>query len=202
MTVSQYPLFLWINLTPNAPVWLLELARLSSTLLPGGLLLCVLLGAVVGPRTWRRLALRMLFAMALAWLITRGLSGLFPSPRPFALGVGFQGLAHPATPSFPSSHASVACAFAASAWFTATSVWVRWLSLLLALLITWSRVALGLHFPVDALAGVLIGVASVALLRLQPLRTPRRAQGAVPEQPVQRRWGSMRSRVLSRTTWW
>jgi membrane-associated phospholipid phosphatase len=38
--------------------------------------------------------------------------------------------------------------------------------LVLASLVAWSRVALGLHFPIDVLAGVLVGCASGALALL------------------------------------
>lgn len=163
MTALHHTLFFWINLTPESPAWLMGLARLSSTALPVGLLLAVLVALVVGPPAWRRMGLHMVLAMALAWLIARGLSDLFPSPRPFVLGLGHQGLAHKPTPSFPSSHASLACAFAAAAWFSAPHAIGRWTALGLALLVTWSRVALGLHFPLDALAGVGVGVLSALL---------------------------------------
>jgi undecaprenyl-diphosphatase len=163
MTALHHTLFFWINLTPESPAWLMGLARLSSTALPVGLLALVLLALVLGPAPWRRMALHMGLAIALAWLIARGLSSLFPSPRPFVLGLGYQGLAHKPTPSFPSSHASVACAFAAAAWYSAPHALGRWAAVLLALLVTWSRVALGVHFPLDALAGAVFGVLSAVL---------------------------------------
>ncbi|MDO9484263.1 MAG: phosphatase PAP2 family protein [Hydrogenophaga sp.] len=163
MTALHHLVFFWINLTPASPTWLMGLARLCSTALPVGLLLFVLLLLVVGPTPWRRMALHMLWAMVLAWLITSGLADLFPSPRPFALGLGHLGLAHKATPSFPSSHASVACALAAVAWHLAPHPLARWPVVCLALLVAWSRVALGMHFPIDILAGAVIGVASAVL---------------------------------------
>jgi len=163
MTALHHRLFFWINLSPDSPAWLMGLARLSSTALPVGLLLAVLVALVVGPPAWRRMALHMVLAMAVAWLIARGLSDLFPSPRPFVLGLGHQGLPHKPTPSFPSSHASLACAFAAAACVSAPHAIGRWTAVLLALLITWSRVALGVHFPLDAAAGGVVGVLSALL---------------------------------------
>ena len=177
MPALQHTLFFWINLTPGSPAWLMGLARLSSTVLPLVMLLAVFVAFVVGPAAWRRMALHMVLAMVLAWLIARGLSDLFPSPRPFVLGLGHQGLEHKPTPSFPSSHASLACAFAAAAWTSAPHAIGRWVALLLALLVTWSRVALGVHFPFDALAGALVGgVSALLMLPLTRIVTRRLAQ--------------------------
>lgn len=150
-------LFHALNLGPASPVWLMELARFCSTLLPA----VALLGALVllpwhGAAGRRALGLALL-AVLLAWLVARGLSAAWPSPRPFALGLGHQGLAHKATASFPSSHASVAFAFGLALWARWPWRLGRWLPLLMAVLVGWSRVALGLHFPVDVLAGALVG---------------------------------------------
>ena len=67
MTAWNQPLFFWINLSPDAPAWLTGLARLSSNTLPIGLLLAVVGALVVRSPAWRRMALHMLWAMALAW---------------------------------------------------------------------------------------------------------------------------------------
>jgi membrane-associated phospholipid phosphatase len=56
--------------------------------------------------------------------------------------------------------------------------------LLSALLIAWSRLALGLHFPSDTVAGILVGVlaawATVALARLLAQRLGRGFRGVQP----------------------
>ena len=150
-------LFHALNLGPASPVWLMGLARFCSSVLPA----VALLGALV-LLPWRGVAGRralglMLLAVLLAWLVARGLSAAWPTPRPFALGLGHQGLAHKATASFPSSHASVAFAFGLALWARWPYPQGSWLPLLLAALVAWSRVALGLHFPRDVVAGVLVG---------------------------------------------
>ena len=68
--------------------------------------------------------------------------------------------------SFPSDHAIVICAFA-----TAVLLWSRPLGVLAWLwalvIVIWPRVYLGLHYPTDMLAGMMIGAGvMVAALRL------------------------------------
>lgn len=110
--------------------------------------------------SWRRpwLAVR----VAVTVLIAEMVSGLLkvwidrdrpplanPDPGPL--------VALPATGSFPSGHATVAFACA-----TALALAVPRLVLplfALAALIGWSRVYVGVHYPLDVLAGALIGVA-------------------------------------------
>jgi undecaprenyl-diphosphatase len=163
-------LFLWLNLSDQAPTWLMQLALFGSTVLPKVMLVGVLLALVVGPAHWRRAALHAVLAMLVAWLIVRGISTAWPLPRPFVLGVGQQWLAKEPSPSFPSSHAAIAWAVGAAACWWARHPLARAALLLSALLIAWSRLALGLHFPSDTVAGILVGVlaawATVAIARL------------------------------------
>lgn len=163
-------LFHALNLGPASPVWLMGLARFSSTVLPAVALLGALVLLPWRGAAGRRALAAALLAVLLAWLVARGLSAAWPTPRPFALGLGHQGLAHKATASFPSSHASVAFSFGLALWARWPCPWGGGLPLLLAALVAWSRVALGLHFPVDVLAGALVGGLSawLALRGLAP----------------------------------
>jgi membrane-associated phospholipid phosphatase len=89
--------------------------------------------------------------------------------------------------SFPSGHA--ATAFAAATILVALyGVGRFYLSFLPALLVAYSRVYMGVHFPFDTLAGALIGIGVVFLLasvfrrlKLLPRVVPRRSDHA--EQP-------------------
>jgi undecaprenyl-diphosphatase len=104
----------------------------------------------------------MLLAMLLAWLIVHGISATWPMPRPFVLGLGEQWLAKEPSASFPSSHASIAWAISAAALFWVRHPLVIAGFLLSALLVGWSRVALGVHFPSDLVAGMGVGVLAAA----------------------------------------
>ena len=59
-------------------------------------------------------------------------------------------------------------------WWQASQPLARWLPLLLAALVAWSRVALGVHFPFDGLAGAWVGCAS-GMLALSIVGRRRRA---------------------------
>ena len=115
MNALNEHLFLWLNLGRQDPAWLMDLARFGSTVWPTAVLVLVLAAIVVGPGRWRLAALHMLLAILLAWLIVRGISTLWPMPRPFVLGLGEQWLAKEPSASFPSSHASIAWAISAAA---------------------------------------------------------------------------------------
>ena len=184
MNLLDQCLFLWLNLSDEAPAWLMQLALFGSTVWPKVMLVGVLLALVVGPAHWRRAALHAVLAMLVAWLIVRGISTAWPHPRPFVLGVGQQWLAKEPSPSFPSSHAAIAWAVGAAVCWWATHPLGRAALLLSALLIAWSRMALGLHFPSDTLAGILVGVlaawATVALMRVLAQRLGRGFREVMP----------------------
>jgi undecaprenyl-diphosphatase len=166
MTSLDTLLFLWINATPATPVWLLTLARWVSTDLPAlavlGLVPLVLFG-----RAARRQLLGVCLAMALAWLVVRGIRETVHMARPFELELGRQWLAHRASASFPSFHAAVAGAWATGLAMFALHRPRLWLTLAgsVALAIAWSRVFLGLHFVSDIAVGLVVGVACAVTAR-------------------------------------
>ena len=65
--------------------------------------------------------------------------------------------------SFPSDHATLV--FALSAVILFSNKWLGLLSFALMTVICAHRVALGLHYPSDVLAGLILGIAAVALSR-------------------------------------
>jgi undecaprenyl-diphosphatase len=168
MNELNLALFHAINLPAAAPAWALALARFASLQLPPMLLVLAAASLVLKPE-WRRLGWGLLLAMALAWLGARLLQQGWPMPRPFVLGVGHLWIAHGGSSSFPSTHASVACAWGALAWLRAPHPAVRWGAPALAGLVAWSRVAVGVHFPLDVAAGLALGMAAAwTVHRLRP----------------------------------
>ncbi|MDR7149987.1 undecaprenyl-diphosphatase [Hydrogenophaga palleronii] len=156
MSDFHQTLFLWLNLSPSASAWSLSLARFATVQLPAWVLVFAFSLAAVGQPRWRCMARQMLLAMALAWLLARGIQWALPMPRPYVAGLGHLWLAHAPSPGFPSSHASVAMALGVVGWLSAPHAVGGALLLAVGVLISWSRLALGLHFPVDVLTGALL----------------------------------------------
>lgn len=163
MQLIDSTVFLWLNATQASPAWMLKLALFASQELPG-LIVAGLIGALLVSETeMRRRVLQVLLAMVLAWTLARLGQHLLHTPRPFMLGLGTQWLTHGNSAGFPSTHASVACAFAATAALTARNNFICAVAFLVAVLIAWSRICLGLHFPSDVLAGLVVGLVCTQL---------------------------------------
>ena len=94
-----------------------------------------------------------LIGLALAQVIT----AIWYHPRPFEIGLGRQLLDHAPEASLPSDHATLLFSLALPLLFCATAR--RWGAVFLALgvVTAWSRIYLGVHFPLD-----MIGAFAVA----------------------------------------
>ena len=76
--------------------------------------------------------------------------------------------------SFPSGHTTSAFAFAGAVLFTAPKRWMKWVAIVLAILMGFSRLYVGVHYPTDVLAGVVVGLlagwaASLATAKIKQL---------------------------------
>jgi membrane-associated phospholipid phosphatase len=101
-----------------------------------------------------------LAAVVLAELSTDLLKLAIPRARPDVHAL----VARPHTHSFPSGHAAIAfaCATVLGAAVPRARPWLY----VLAALVAWSRVYVGVHFPLDVAAGALLGVGlGLAVLR-------------------------------------
>ena len=139
--------------------------------------------------TWG--ALTVFFGLVDGWIVAELLKLVVRRPRPFAVVLDLPPtlITEPTTFSFPSGDASFAFG-AAVALGRVAPAW-RLPALLFAIAVAFERVAVGVHYPVDVLAGALIGTVSgltaplaVALLRR---RVPWRAF-VVPHTHWDREW--------------
>jgi len=115
-----------------------------------------------------------LLAVALAALagqaVNLGLGALWFEPRPFMAGIGHTLLAHAADNGFPSDHSTLMFALGSGLVLTGAARTAGAAICLLGLGVAWARVYLGVHFPIDVLTGIPVGVAAGWLARLiQPL---------------------------------
>lgn len=105
--------------------------------------------------------------LALLLFSTNGVNGLFKlafhAPRPYWISLAVQPLATEASYGFPSGHA----AMASSCWpLLARRLrrrWALWSALALVLLISLSRLFLGVHFLTDLLGGWAVGISMLIL---------------------------------------
>ncbi|MFN3735697.1 phosphatase PAP2 family protein [Hydrogenophaga sp.] len=174
--------FLAINLGSQASalwVWLAQEAATQLLNLTGA---AIVLGGVLGRGRWRTLGRQAALAMAGGFGVARLITHLVYLPRPQVLGLGHQWLAHAATSSLPSAHSTVAAALGAVWWWALRGSAWRWAGPALALLVGWGRVAVGVHFPADVLAGWLLG-AACAGAAIAALPSPPRAQPGTEPLP-------------------
>lgn len=98
----------------------------------------------------------------LALFINLVISHIWFRPRPFTVlhrGTYTQLIPHSNDASFPSDHTSGSFAFASGTWGRSAK-WVRYSFTILAVLTMISRVYVGVHWPTDVIAGLIIGIFS------------------------------------------
>lgn len=135
-------------------------------------------------------AIALLIAMVMGFMVAGLITGvaktIFALPRPFVLPdinaamtqgkLHFVGTPPPQTDyysSFPSGHAATIAFIVTVLWQKFPQKPMRYAGLTLAFLVCWSRIALGMHFPADVAAGLLIGWFSATYLKLYVYRTMR-----------------------------
>lgn len=167
MLSIELALFTAVNATAATPAGIVTAARWLSQGFPILAGLLVAAGLAFGSPRLRQALMLSLVAVVVAWCAAHGIRAWFPMPRPGQLGLGVQWIEHGVRAGFPSMHATGAFALAqglALGLHRRHAPW-QWLAFGLAAAVAWSRVCLGVHFPVDVLAGALTGCASALFAR-------------------------------------
>ncbi|MBW7982289.1 undecaprenyl-diphosphate phosphatase [Enterobacillus tribolii] len=178
-------IFLLINATPASPAWAIAIARfLANDLIAIVPLLIVILWLWSPQRAVeenRQLIIRGVMALAYAMLSSKVIGILYPHARPFVEGIGYSFIPHAPDASFPSDHGTAIFTFALAFLFWYPRRWAGVTLLISGVAIAWSRVYLGVHWPMD-----MVGALLVALL------------GCLTSQLIWELWGSVLQTQLLR----
>ena len=163
MNALNLALFQWLTAGSQPLPWVLSVASafaLWGSWLCAGMLVFAL---------WRHRAERAyLFVVAafagFASMASHAIAQAISTPRPFMLGLAPSYIDHAGRGSLPSTHATVmfmvALAFLLRPHLRRLGVPL----LVLAAVTGWARIYVGVHFPLDIVAGLLLGGAIAALL--------------------------------------
>jgi len=155
-------LFLYLNAGPSPNALVVEFAifisRYLQFLVPIYLIALWLRNANKSRETAISIALALLVAVALSYLI--GL--VWFRPRPFMVGLGHTLVAHRPNSSFPSNHGIVFACCAAVLFMMGRKV-AAWAAVVCGVVMAWSRIYIGVHYPLDMVGSVIVAVVSAKI---------------------------------------
>ena len=102
------------------------------------------------------------FSGILALVVSVVISHIWFRPRPFVMlptSSYTELISHNLDASFPSDHTSGSFGFAAASWGKSQR-WIRYSFTMIAILVMFARVFVGVHYPTDVLAGLVVGIVS------------------------------------------
>jgi undecaprenyl-diphosphatase len=152
--------FLHIHATTASPHWLIALA---------GWLTEAPLFVALGLTTWQLFrhrdpegAIRVVIAFAVALSTEAIISALAFQPRPFAAGFGPAWVQHAANNSMPSTHVTLTCIMAITLAL-GRRFWSAIVLAVLAAVLAWARIYVGIHWPADMPGAVISACIAVAV---------------------------------------
>jgi len=155
----NHALFLILNAPANPWAGTVLLATVAAKYLIALVPLHIALICAGGTRAMRFLAVTAILALALAVAANQFIGAVAYTPRPFMIGLGRTLLDHRPSSSFPSNHGTVVFTYVAvlalfGVWRLAAAF------ACIGVLVAWSRIYLGVHFPLDMAGAVAVSMAS------------------------------------------
>ena len=156
-------LFTWMAAGHQPNAWVLPVAALIAVW--GPWLGAVLVGwALAREPAQRGYLAAILCSLAVAALLAHWIASALGFPRPFMAGLSPSYVPHGARGSLPSAHASVMFTLALALLVRPGLRRIGLLATVAACATGWARIYVGIHFPLDVAAGVLLAMAIVSIL--------------------------------------
>ncbi len=159
-------IFLRMNAADGTSRWLIDFAIfLANDVI---FLLAPMLAAlwICGDWMRRSTAIKACLVTLLAMGVTQIIIQAWPHPRPFMIGLGHTWIPHAADSSFPSDHVTVFACIGLTLWRDRAPR-AGLATLAAGLAVAWSRIFLGVHFPLDMLGS--LALASVCYMVIGPI---------------------------------
>lgn len=163
MSALNIALLQWIAAGEDPGSWALLAAR-TMALWGGPASAAILLWAGWKKPSERAYLLVVIAGAAVASLLSHALASAFNFQRPFVQGLVPGYITHDASGSLPSTHATVMFFIAAAFLMRDELRRAGWALVVLAAFTGWSRVYVGVHFPLDIAAGLVLGLCLAGVL--------------------------------------
>jgi undecaprenyl-diphosphatase len=163
-------LFLLLNAGPTPDAAVAGLAIFATKFLV--LLIPLFIAGLwfAGGNRNRQTAIALVVALVIAIVASYAVGLVVFRPRPFMIGLGNALVDHRPNSSFPSNHGLV-FAVCATLLFLVRSKAAAWAATVIGIIVAWSRIYVGVHYPLDMIGAIVIAVpAAMAALWIMDRR--------------------------------
>ncbi|MDX7991489.1 undecaprenyl-diphosphate phosphatase [Xenorhabdus sp. Reich] len=161
--------FTFINATPDSSTTIILLAvfiaKYCVYIYPLTLAICWLWGKKEAITNQRIVVSKSCIAFAVGMTMSYMIGTFVPHARPFVEGFGYNFLYHAPTESFPSNHGTAVFTFALAFLFW-HRIWSGLCLMAIACAIAWSRVYVGVHWPLDMVGAFLVSLLGCAFCQI------------------------------------